>query len=172
MSEADFMTEMYTTYYEELTGWARRHTGDWALAEDLVQETMATALQNIEKVRNCPSLEGWLFKTLKFITQRELDKAYREREVGWGDETISEFLGYKAAPGQQLTLEGLEEILPECFPEKLREILRLRYVERMSHKEAAITLGITAAAAQQRVSRAHKWLKEYFESHGMPDGIK
>lgn len=57
---AKFLEDLFSTYYDSLVKVARRRTSDWALAEDMVQSTMETALDNIEKVKTAPSVKGWL----------------------------------------------------------------------------------------------------------------
>lgn len=130
MSDTErFVDSLYEKYYEDLVKEARRRTGDWALAEDMVQSTMETALKNIDKVRESASIKGWLIKTLKFKLTREFDKAYRKHEVTSEDENIMELLKASSSEPKSLTLEGLDEILPVTCPPHFREILYLRYVE-------------------------------------------
>lgn len=166
-----FIENLYTTYYDQLIVAARRRTGDWALAEDMVQSTMDAAFQNLEKLKAAPNVKGWLIKTLKFKLNRELSKAYRKHEVTTEDEYIKELASAALAGGQSLTLAGLDEILPASCPKRYREILYWRYVERLQYNEIGEKLGITLGAVYQRLQAAQKWLKDYFDRHGMPFGM-
>ena len=48
-------------YQQGLRGFLRRTCGDWALADDLAQETFVTAWSRISGLRPGGSLRGWLF---------------------------------------------------------------------------------------------------------------
>lgn len=171
MNESDtFADNLFGSYYDVLIQKARRHTSDWALAEDMVQSTLETALDNIEKVKAAPSVKGWLFRTLKYKFNRELDKVYRKYEVMTEDEYITELLKSDPADSKPLTLAGLDEIIPASCPPQFRRILCLRYVERLQYNEIAEELGIKLGATQQRLLAAQHWLQDYFERHSMPYG--
>lgn len=166
---SDYIATLFLAYYEELYDYANRRTGDWALAEDLVQSTMETAQKNVDKVKGSKSAKGWLLKTLNFKLQREMRKTYHGREY-LVEEPENELPmdHYKQRSG--LTLEGLDELLPPSCPVHMREILCLRYVEQLQYREIGNTLGISPSAVQQRLLCAYRWLKDYFERHGMPRG--
>lgn len=166
-----FIENLYTTYYDQLIIEARRRTGDWSLAEDIVQSTMEAALANVEKVKMASSIKGWLIKTLKFKLNRELDKAYRKYEFMTEEDYIPELLNSSVSENQSLTLGGLDELLPTSCPKHIREILYLRYVERLQYNEIGERLAITLGAVQQRLRAAHRWLKDYFDRHDMPYGL-
>lgn len=165
-----FAEELYELHYNSLIKYARRRMSDWALAEDMVQSTMESALDNIKRVSASPSVKGWLMQTLQYKIRRELDKAYRKHEMAIEDEYITDLLGVSTNESQPLTLAGLEELLPASCPPNMRNILYLRYVEQLQHKEIGEKLGITAGAVQQRLLAAQRWLRDYFDRHNMPYG--
>lgn len=167
---AKFLEDLFSTYYDSLVKVARRRTSDWALAEDMVQSTMETALDNIEKVKTAPSVKGWLILTLKNKLNRELDNAYHKHEVTSEDVSFVGQSGSNLSEDKSLSLEGLDEVLPASCPPRFREILNLRYVEKLQYNEIGECLGITPGAAQQRLFKAHQWLRDFFNRHGMTYG--
>lgn len=172
MGENDVITKLYSENYDCLLRYARRRVGDWALAEDLVESTMETALEKADKVAHSPSPRGWLLQTLRHKIIRELEKAYHHQEIETQDEYIISLMTRGTGEDSSLSLEGLEEVLPACCPPAVRDILSLRYVERRQYDEIGEKYGITAGAAQQRLLSALKWLRDYFSRHDMPGGAQ
>lgn len=133
---------------------AFRATGDYHLAQDLVQETFLTATLKIDQLVSHQQPYLWLYKTLYYILQREQSRAYHSREF----ELIE---GAHASKGD--ISEKLEYMLPKGLSDDERELLILRFDNNWSFEQMAEYLGISQVACRKRMSRAMEHCKKLLE---------
>ncbi|HUP57079.1 MAG TPA: RNA polymerase sigma factor [Bdellovibrionota bacterium] len=140
-------------------------TGDRQRAEDLCQESLVKAIENLAKLREPGQFLSWLFKMAKneFLDQK---RSARNRE----SETIDDLTGeegirsdaLKLDPNQQ-TLAEVHEALSRLESED-RLLLILVDMEERSYAEAAEIIGITEAALRSRLHRARKEFERLFSA--------
>lgn len=140
----DFIVPLYDKEYERLVAIAYRRTNDWALAQDLVQNTFLLAIFNPEKVLHHPKPEAWLMQTLQNLIKSELRTPFRQSLPL--DEAIE-------VPARAVG-EPLDNILPEQLQGREREILIWRFEQNMSYNEMADRLGVSADLCRKWVSQA------------------
>lgn len=138
---------------EGLTALAYRLTGDWTLAEDLVQETFLTACYKVDQLSCHPNPAGWLYTTLHNHIRRELRRAQRN------ELPLDEAIGSIPASNRSLA-----QLLPEELSSQERELLLLRIEQGLSIRQIAQHFGITEAACRQRLSRAIKHSRALLET--------
>ena len=134
---------------DELLAHARRLAGDGE-AEDVLQEALLRALRAYPRLRHADHLRAWLYRV---VTTTAID-AHRGRrpEVLVGEPPID--AAAPPAPGD----DGFDDLIAS-LPEGARVALRLRFVEDLDHDAIADRLGISPAAARQRVSTAVRTLR-------------
>ena len=124
-------------------------TGD-ANGEDVLQDALLRALRAYPRLRHAEHLRAWLFR----VTTTAAIDAHRSRP--------------REQPVAELPVHGVHddydagafESLIAPLPEASREPLRLRFVEDLDYDHIAGRLGISPAAARQRVSTAVRTLRE------------
>lgn len=135
---------------------------------DVAAETFAVAWRRIEVVPNHQEALPWLYavarKLLANVRRKEASASRLERRVGADvklGHTGPEDQVVRRSEERQL-LAALHRLRPDD-----REVLRLRTWEELSHREVAEVLGISVAAAGQRVHRATRRLaRELSKSSG------
>lgn len=132
-------------------------TQDRTAADDLVQATIERALIARDRYRRGTNLRAWLL-----LMMRNLFIDGRRRaafQVGTVDEE-STLAGAEAEPSPLDLLSG-EDVAQatERLGRDQREIFNLAYVERLSYREIARRLGITANATGGRLLRARTRLR-------------
>ncbi len=136
---------------------ARGLIRDESLVDDVVQETLITALERGPERRE--ALTAWL----RTVTRNIAYKAYRSTARRRSREEEA------AQPErQQATIdivakgEALESLTGAVLelPAPAQEIIFLRYYEELSHAEIGERLGIASGAVRMRVHRAQKLLQE------------
>jgi RNA polymerase sigma-70 factor (ECF subfamily) len=146
-------SELIRRHHSQVYGYLRRLGADPALAEDLTQETYASAWQGVRSLRKAASLRSWLLT----IARNQFFQWARARRPG---PTLSEPPERKdEAPGAELTLvrderdravrravAGLEPLL--------RETVALHYFQGLSFRETGAVLGVPAGTVKSRVHRA------------------
>jgi RNA polymerase sigma-70 factor, ECF subfamily len=138
---------------DELLAHARRLTGDQN-AEDVLQDALLRALRAYPRLRHADHLRAWLYRV---TTTTAIDHhRARRREVLTDD--------VPAAPTHDTYDDGAFETLIAPLPDGTRTALRLRFVDDLDYEGIADRLGISSAAARQRVSTAVRTLRERLAS--------
>ena len=129
---------------------------DPALAEDVVQEAVLRAWDNIATFRGEGSMRGWL---LRITHNAAVSELRRRREVPSDPERLPsrpvDGPDYRAVWISEL--EAVGEAL-DTLDELSRSILALRVSEDMAYEQIAQTLGITLGQVKIRLLRARRVL--------------
>lgn len=144
-----------------LRAFARRfHTygGD---ADDLVQETMAKALSNLEKFQDGTQLKSWLFTIMRnafcsrYATQRREAPGVVECVA---DERV-------VPPAQEWTVLA-REVDQACnaMPEYYRSVLDRIVIQGQSYESVALELGCAVGTVKSRLNRARNHILAQFGS--------
>src|SRR5262245_52151677 len=150
---------------------------------DVVQEVLDEANRNLDDfVRDRPlPFHAWLreiaWKRLVDLRRRHIGAAKRsvvremDLDFGLSDEATGaladRLVASGTSPSKHLMEEGLRAEIRaalEALPPLGREVLILRYVERLSLTETAEALGITKGAASTRHTRALARLRELLDA--------
>jgi RNA polymerase sigma factor (sigma-70 family) len=150
---------LYERYADAIYWYALPRTGSAAAADDIVSETMLAAFEHLERFD--PDKGGfatWLF----VIARRKIVDRQRAHRRFWR-------YVRRHSPGTQVTSDDdllanvlRNEEIAEVFAayDQLttdeQDILALRYSAGLATKEIAEVLGISDAAARQRLSRARR----------------
>ncbi|REE96994.1 SigE family RNA polymerase sigma factor [Thermomonospora umbrina] len=131
-------------------------TGDWHLAEDLVQETLAKVYRSWRRVRQAESpaaySEAMLVRTFLSFRRR---RSASERPTGAVPERAEAADPIGGAALRVTLLNGLAQL-----PPKDRAVLVLRYWEDRSVAETAAALHLSAGAVRNRSMRALERLRD------------
>ncbi|WP_405019728.1 SigE family RNA polymerase sigma factor [Kitasatospora sp. NBC_00070] len=128
-------------------------TGDWHLAEDLVQETLAKMYRSWRRIDRSEAPVGYAHTVLTrtFISQRRLR---RSGETPTG--TLPETVGHVEDPALRMALlEAMARLSA-----KDRTVLVLRYWEDRSVEETAQLTGMSVGSVRVRSLRARERLRQ------------
>ncbi|GEM_PF-2971192 len=132
-------------------------TRDQALSEDVAQETFLAAWRQLDQLREAGRLRSWLCGIAKNLASKARKRTAREttevEPVLVADD--NPFDAVSAAQSEQLVGDALGRV-----PEKYRDVLVLYYREQRPIADVAEMLGITEAAALQRLARGRQYLAE------------
>lgn len=128
-----------------------------ALAEDLVQETFAKALRNLEQLRNPQAIDAWLFHILHNCW---LDHLRRERPSE-DIESLSDTAEFATEQPQECRdiVHRVRAAIAR-LPLGQREVLTLVDLAGFSYAEVAMILKIPTGTVTSRVSRARETLRD------------
>jgi RNA polymerase sigma factor, sigma-70 family len=124
-------------------------------AEELVQETLAYALEKRDEFTSGTNIRAWLFKLQSFLDRNSKRKAYRQKVLSRGQIEDPETA---AVPPSQLDriMVGEAEKAIETLPLEQRQALFLVAYDGKSYDEAADILECSAGTVKSRVSRARQ----------------
>ena len=137
---------------------ARSLCRDRVEADDLVQETLLRAIENIHRFRPGTNLRAWLFTILRNRFYSGWAKRARERT---GDADCVSSIPATATEGQfwHLRMQEMEQALHE-LPRPYRETVILVAVLGESYLDTARILGCDIGTVKSRVSRARAALRK------------
>ncbi len=144
---------------------------DEALAQDIVQSTLCTAIDRLEAFRGESTLLTWLCGICHFEIRGHFRRQRRRgQEVELDDQMpeSSSVVGGSVAAGpfgelQDKEMRGLVFIALEQLPERYGEILQWKYLEDVSVKEIAERLAVGPKAAESKLTRARNAFRRVFE---------
>lgn len=128
-------------------------------ARDIAQESLFEAFLKLHKLKNPEKFKSWLCRIVKNKAKNWLRKKDREKEAVTAKAKHIDQTEPETEKNEKIT-ETLDKL-----PEKEREIILLRYNAGLSREEAADVLEISLAAADKRLQRGVKKLKEYFKTN-------
>jgi RNA polymerase sigma-70 factor (ECF subfamily) len=140
-------------------------------AEEVAQEAVLKAFNNLSKFRREAKFSTWLIQItinearMRFRKDRRhlYDSMDEQKSDEEGDYIPKDFADWREIPSEQLQRKELREALKralESLDAKYREVLVLRDVQHMSIIETATALGITEASVKTRLLRARLQMRE------------
>ncbi|MDP9935454.1 RNA polymerase sigma-70 factor (ECF subfamily) [Paenarthrobacter nicotinovorans] len=137
---------------------ARRLTGTLADADDVVQESLVQAWNQLDTVRNPAAVKSWL---LRIVGTRSIDHLRKRRNHA----ALDELENHAGAPSNQRIpdpestavnasrIDALKSAL-QRLPEEQRRCWVLKEFNDLSYEEIALTLNISPDSVRGRLARA------------------
>jgi RNA polymerase sigma factor (sigma-70 family) len=140
--------------YQYVWGIAVRVTGNTSDAGDIVQDLFLSLLLRPPPSGSVRSARGWLASRVLTLVRRE-DRARRRRERR---ETEAAQQIIAPAEGSSDDLEELFARLRE-LPDRLRDVIELRYLAGLKNREVAEVLGIAERTVEDDLRRGREMLR-------------
>jgi RNA polymerase sigma-70 factor (ECF subfamily) len=164
--------QIVTQYQGRIYNLGLRMTGNEQDAEDILQETFLSALQNIEKFEMKSAIYTWLYRIAVNFGLKRLQS--RKKEYGHIsiDDPDTEHLHHEKLNNwpefteNQINDEHFREKLNEALmelPDKYRTVFVLRDLHEVSTLDTARILNISESNAKVRLMRARNFLKDKLE---------
>lgn len=148
---------LYKQYSKAMYNIAIRFMGNKMDAEDILQESFATAFKRLHELENRDAFAGWL----KRIVINKCISCQRKKRIQFDE--IDEL----RLPDPFEADENFPEIDPavvhnaiKVLPDKARAVLVLRALEGYKHSEISEMLGISVSTSKTQYSRALGLLRE------------
>jgi RNA polymerase sigma-70 factor, ECF subfamily len=156
MEEKDFV-HLYKTYAQRLLSFVKTKIPDVNEAEDIMEDTLVSALDSLPTFAGKSSLFTWVCG----IARHEIGDFYRKKKIKqivfsklpFLKELVSEALGPELA-FQELETKRKIGLTLHALSEGYCQILRLKYVDELSMWQIAEKLHITVKAVESRLTRA------------------
>ncbi len=142
----------------------------WALtrdvdrADDLVQECVARAIQNIDKWQPGTEMRPWLIVITRNLFYNQCRRSKREweamTEIGLGENHAT-----PAAQDAHIEYGDVANAF-STLSDDHREVLVLVVIEGMNYEAAAKIMGVRSGTVKSRLSRARQQLKDAVDPGG------
>ncbi len=153
--------QLVVKYQSAVSAVAFSIVGDFSSSQDIAQETFWAAWKTREKLRDSSRLGAWLCGIA-----RNMARQWRRRKIRIGEVQQSNLAfepqSSSIDPTDQFISQEEESLVwktLEQIPENYREVLTLYYRQGQSIDEVAGSLGLTNAAARQRLARGREMLR-------------
>jgi len=153
---AEFM-QLYKPVQHRLSAYCRVVTGSDGKALDLIQETIATAFENFEKLRDAESFLFFLFGIARNFHLKQ-----QRRWKFFGNQTQIKSANIEIASDSAEMLYDVE-LMHKCIASlnaEQREVILMFHILGFSIKEIAENYTITEAAVKNRLVRGREKLRE------------
>lgn len=134
--------------------------GDEAAAEDLLQNSLAKAIQRADDLDDVTNLTAWFYQLLRhaIVDHVRARRAAEARESAW-----AELQSANALDDERVVCRCFESLLPTLKPRHAM-LLHLVELDGTSVTAAAIALGVTANHASVLLHRARAELRAALET--------
>jgi RNA polymerase sigma-70 factor (ECF subfamily) len=162
---ADAFAEIVKYYQAPIGRYLYQFTGDYEVAQDLVQETFLKAYQGILKTDSELSFKAWLYRiatnnALQYHRRRRLI-----RFIPFVDSTKKDIPTVEAPSGYVEERLAIEEALFR-IPHDQKACMVLHFVEGFKYREIADVLGVTEDTVRKRVARGSKEFRRLYRQGG------
>jgi RNA polymerase sigma-70 factor (ECF subfamily) len=143
-----------------LRKFARRFYASQTDIDDLVQETLLKALNNIDKFQQGTRLKSWMFTIMRNSFCTRFSVAKREH-VGFDDAIASRSV---VQPHQEWSVRGheLEQAISR-LPTPYRTAIDLIFIQGISYEEAAKRCECPVGTVKSRVNRAREKITQQLD---------
>ena len=165
MGSEESVTHLAAHVQQRMFPFIRRMTPDHDTAEDVLQETLLTMLQQLPALRRPDCFWPWMYRIARSKVQDHLRDRRRRRQIR---ETLTP--GLTAAPlptaepdalGTVLQEEALAQLgsALEQLSDRCRAVVYLRFHERMPYTQIAALLDATPGQVRSQVHRVTRRLR-------------
>ena len=163
--------ELYRRYAKAMFNAALRITGDYAEAEDVLQESFLSAFRELSTYKGDSSFGAWLKrivvnKSINCLRQRRLALV----PLGEQHHDAPADNNSAASPDDEAETHYRADVLRRCIqelPDGYRVVLSLYLLEGYDHLEIAGILGISESTSKSQYSRARVRLRELATQRGL-----
>lgn len=170
LNDRQAQAELYRRYAKAMFNAALRITGDYAEAEDVLQESFLSAFRELPSYKGDSSFGAWL----KRIVVNKSINCLRQRRLALVPLAEQHETHADAAPPLDPDDEAEQhyrtDVLRRCIqelPDGYRVVLSLYLLEGYDHLEIAGILGISESTSKSQYSRARQRLRELAGQRGL-----
>src|SRR5262245_46553265 len=154
--EREAFGHLVTRYQDVVCAVSYSSTGNWALSEDVAQDTFIAAWRQLGQLRETGRIRSWLCSIARNL-------ARKARKRGEHEQVHEDLPAPDANPFDATAQAEVDRVVREALarvPEIYRETLVLYYCENRSIREVADALGVAEGAAMQRLTRGRRYLAD------------
>ena len=172
LNDRQAQAEIYRRYAKAMFNAALRITGDYAEAEDVLQESFLSAFRELSGYKGDSAFGAWLKrivvnKSINCLRQRRLalvplGEQHHDAPADGGAAAHS--------PDDEAETHYRADVLRRCIqelPDGYRVVLTLYLLEGYDHLEVAGILGISESTSKSQYSRARTKLRELAARQGL-----
>ncbi len=155
----DALAGLYARYYAELRRAAFALTGDWALAEDLAQESFVRAWRSWDRLMQARSVRAYLHAIVVNLARNSLRRQLRELRARTSADWAAPAWSADGHAGDSVDLLRALARLPV----RKRACVVLRFYAGFTETETAAALGVSVGTVKSQTAKALRGLREWLQ---------
>ena len=154
----------------DLMAYARALLGNYAAAEDVVQETMLVVVKKFDQFQHGTSMLAWCRSIVRLEVLRLKQRNQRERTLAERllddaiDAAFEEFQTARHRDDAESWREALQRCLQQV-PERGRGVLKARFADELSYQQIGERVGMTIEAVRKALFRLKRQLRSCVETN-------
>lgn len=164
--DSDAFEQLLAAHQGRLFGFIRALVGPGGEVDDILQNTNRILWREAESFEPGTNFRAWAFQIARYQVLQSRDKQRRQGEqVPFSDE-LMETLAIRTEE-KESSLDRRQRFLGACLeklPDRQREVIELRYFERESVQDIAVSIGLKPNAVSQLLFRGRESLLRCIES--------
>jgi len=155
---------LFESLYSHLLNYGLSLTRDIEVSKELIQEIFLKLWESREKTEIRGSLKAYLFtamnnRALNWIRHEKIKRAYE-------NESLKDTLSGVELPSHisPFLTEAIKNAI-DSLPERALQVFSLTQLEGISHKEAALQMGISVKTVENQLNRARKILQKKLKKY-------
>ncbi len=150
---------IFNEYFLELARFAEGMLFDSKLADDIVQDLFLSLWKNAEKLTVEKSIKGYLYASTRNKCLNELKKLQINNKNLLHYEGILNSNNMESDDLKEDLIKKIVTVL-DLLPKKMKEIVKMKYLQNKKHREIAESLSITENTVNTQLTRAKKKLRK------------
>jgi len=168
-SKRDRVLRAALGYRVELLAYARSLLGNYAEAEDAVQEAMLAVVKKSDQFQEGTSMLAWCRSIVRIEVLRAKQRHHRERTLTERllDDAIDAAFQELQAARRHDEAESWRKALRRCLkrvPTRGQGVLRARLIDELSYQQIGERLGMTIEAVRKALFRLKKQVRSCVET--------
>ena len=154
----------------ELVAYARSLLGNYAAADDVLQEAMLVVVKKYEQFQEGTSMLAWCRSIVRIEVLRAKRCHHRERSLAERllNDAINAAFDEFQTTRRHDEAESWREALRRCLervPDRSRAVLRARFVDELSYQQIGERLGMTIEAVRKALFRLKQQVRSCVETN-------
>lgn len=152
------MEQLYNIYKTPLFNVAYRYTGNYAKAEELLQEIFIKAFFSMKSLKQSAALNSWLYRIAINLGISYVRKHKKELES-----LADTPLNVAGKDSSTIMKSQLEQAI-HLLPEKQKTVFILHDIQGFHHDEIAKIVHCTTGTSKSQLFKSRMKLREYFQT--------
>ena len=168
----DSFTMVFNRYKNRILNFVLRgYLHDKDNAEDIVQKTFIRVYEYKHKYNTTNQFSTWVYTIAKNLSLNELKRKRKLRADDDPDDT-EKFLAEDESLSQKIEKQNIQELLTkaiELLKPKYREVIVMRYLQRMSYEEISEITSKRINTLKSQSKRGLKQIRDKVKNYGIEE---
>ncbi len=163
--DRDALGILYQTYRQPMMNIIGRYVSGRDDVHDILHDGFVVIFGSLPSLKDPEKLEQWMGRIMRNLSLQYLKQMSHHAHVELIQVQDADIAAPESPqPDEELMMEELE-VLIDRLPDGYRQVFRLSMLEKLSHKEIGLILGIAPHSSSSQLLRAKVLLRKYITEY-------